>query len=40
MEDGWDTDPFTLTLVNDKLYGRGATGNFSMSFYKKRVNKR
>ncbi|XP_030385863.1 cytosolic non-specific dipeptidase [Scaptodrosophila lebanonensis] len=24
-EDGWDTDPFVLTEVNGKLYGRGAT---------------
>ncbi|XP_038627236.1 beta-Ala-His dipeptidase isoform X3 [Tachyglossus aculeatus] len=26
-EDGWDTDPFTLTEVNGNLYGRGATDN-------------
>lgn len=25
QEDGWDTDPFVLTEVNEKLYGRGAT---------------
>ena len=24
-EDGWDTDPWTLTEVNNKLYGRGST---------------
>ncbi|KAI9560884.1 hypothetical protein GHT06_011838 [Daphnia sinensis] len=24
-EDGWDTDPFVLTEVNEKLYGRGST---------------
>ncbi|KJE96700.1 glutamate carboxypeptidase [Capsaspora owczarzaki ATCC 30864] len=24
-EDGWDTEPFVLTEVNGKLYGRGAT---------------
>ncbi|XP_050408340.1 cytosolic non-specific dipeptidase [Patella vulgata] len=24
-EEGWDTDPFVLTEVNDKLYGRGST---------------
>jgi len=24
-EDGWDTEPFTLTEKNGKLYGRGAT---------------
>ena len=23
--DGWDTEPFTLTEVNGKLYGRGST---------------
>ncbi|XP_063779427.1 beta-Ala-His dipeptidase-like isoform X2 [Pseudophryne corroboree] len=26
-EDGWKTDPFTLTEVNGNLYGRGATDN-------------
>ncbi|KAK9450922.1 uncharacterized protein V1518DRAFT_412081 [Limtongia smithiae] len=25
VEDGWDTDPFTLTKIDDKLYGRGST---------------
>ncbi|KAL4225624.1 Metallopeptidase M20 [Mactra antiquata] len=25
MADGWDTEPFVLTEVNGKLYGRGAT---------------
>lgn len=25
MEDGWDTDPFVLTEVDEKLYGRGST---------------
>ncbi len=23
--DGWDTDPYTLTVIGDKAYGRGAT---------------
>lgn len=23
VEDGWDTDPFVLTDVNGKLFGRG-----------------
>ncbi|KAL9870721.1 beta-Ala-His dipeptidase isoform 2-T9 [Geothlypis trichas] len=26
-EDGWDTDPYTLTEVDGNLYGRGATDN-------------
>nr|XP_023668403.1 beta-Ala-His dipeptidase-like isoform X1 [Paramormyrops kingsleyae] len=26
-EDGWDTDPYTLTELNGNLYGRGATDN-------------
>ncbi|KAM7037172.1 beta-Ala-His dipeptidase isoform 1-T1 [Passerculus sandwichensis] len=26
-EDGWDTDPYTLTEINGNLYGRGATDN-------------
>jgi len=25
MKDGWDTEPFTLTEKNGKLYGRGST---------------
>lgn len=25
MSDGWDTDPFVLTNVDGKLYGRGST---------------
>lgn len=25
MEDGWDTEPFTLIEKNGKLYGRGST---------------
>ncbi|CAN0154130.1 unnamed protein product [Lampetra planeri] len=25
LEDGWDSDPFTLTHRNGKMYGRGAT---------------
>ena len=25
LEDGWDTEPFVLTEVNGKLYGRGST---------------
>lgn len=25
QEDGWDTEPFKLTDVDGKLYGRGAT---------------
>ena len=25
IEDGWDTDPWVLTEVNGKLYGRGST---------------
>lgn len=25
IEDGWDTEPFVLTLKNDKLYGRGSS---------------
>ena len=24
-DDGWDTDPFTLTEIDDKLFGRGST---------------
>ncbi|XP_030911525.1 beta-Ala-His dipeptidase isoform X2 [Geospiza fortis] len=26
-EDGWDTDPYTLTEIDGNLYGRGATDN-------------
>ncbi|XP_027533360.1 beta-Ala-His dipeptidase-like [Neopelma chrysocephalum] len=26
-EDGWNTDPYTLTEINGNLYGRGATDN-------------
>lgn len=26
-EDGWKTDPFTITEINGNLYGRGATDN-------------
>ncbi|NWW46121.1 CNDP1 dipeptidase, partial [Pedionomus torquatus] len=26
-EDGWKTDPYTLTEINGNLYGRGATDN-------------
>uniref|UniRef100_A0A8C5MAR7 Carnosine dipeptidase 1 n=1 Tax=Leptobrachium leishanense TaxID=445787 RepID=A0A8C5MAR7_9ANUR len=26
-EDGWSTDPYTLTEINGNLYGRGATDN-------------
>ncbi|XP_075441593.1 beta-Ala-His dipeptidase-like isoform X2 [Ascaphus truei] len=26
-EDGWDTDPYTLTEINGNLHGRGATDN-------------
>ncbi|XP_071305054.1 beta-Ala-His dipeptidase [Agelaius tricolor] len=26
-EDGWDTDPYTLTEINGNLYGRGTTDN-------------
>ena len=25
LEDGWDTEPFVLTEVDGKLYGRGST---------------
>lgn len=25
VEDGWDTDPFVLTEIDSKLYGRGST---------------
>ena len=25
VSDGWNTDPFVLTLKDDKLYGRGST---------------
>lgn len=25
IEDGWDSDPFTLSVRNEKLYGRGST---------------
>lgn len=24
-EDGWDTDPFVLTEIDGKLFGRGST---------------
>ncbi|KFP73321.1 Beta-Ala-His dipeptidase, partial [Acanthisitta chloris] len=26
-EDGWKTDPYTLTEIDGNLYGRGATDN-------------
>ncbi|NXS88267.1 CNDP1 dipeptidase, partial [Erpornis zantholeuca] len=26
-EDGWNTDPYTLTEIDGNLYGRGATDN-------------
>lgn len=25
VSDGWDTDPFVLTVKDDKLFGRGST---------------
>ena len=25
QEDGWDTDPFVLTEIKGKMYGRGST---------------
>ncbi|OQR72386.1 cytosolic non-specific dipeptidase-like [Tropilaelaps mercedesae] len=27
QEDGWNSDPFSLTEINDNLYGRGTTDN-------------
>ena len=32
QEDGWDTDPFVLTEIDGKMFGRGSTDDKVLLF--------